>query len=70
MKASDIHIEPFENEVIIRYRIDGKLKTINKIGVESLGSLTTRVKIMAHLDIAEKRIPQDGKIIIKVEDKK
>lgn len=67
MKASDIHIEPFENEVIIRYRIDGKLKTINKIGVESLGSLTTRVKIMAHLDIAEKRIPQDGKIIIKVE---
>ena len=69
LKASDIHIEPFENEIIIRYRIDGKLRTVNKLGIESLGALVTRIKIMAGLNIAEKRIPQDGKIMIKVNDK-
>lgn len=69
LKASDIHIEPFENEIRIRYRIDGKLRTINKLGIESLAPLVTRIKIMAGLNIAEKRIPQDGKIMIKINDK-
>lgn len=66
MRASDIHIEPFEKEIRIRYRIDGELTTINTLGIESLVPLITRIKILANLDIAEKRIPQDGRIITKV----
>lgn len=54
MKTSDIHIEPFENEIRIRYRIDGKLQTVNTLGIESLGPLVTRIKILAGLNIAEK----------------
>lgn len=69
LKASDIHIEPFEHEIRIRYRIDGKLKTINTLGIESLGPLVTRIKIMAGLNIAEKRIPQDGRIMTNVDGK-
>lgn len=64
MKASDIHIEPFENEVRIRYRIDGRLQTVNTLNIESQGSLVTRIKILAGLNIAEKRIPQDGRIVL------
>ncbi len=67
MKASDIHIEPFEHEIRIRYRIDGKLQTVNTLGIESLGPLVTRIKILAGLNIAEKRIPQDGRIMTKVD---
>lgn len=66
MRASDIHIEPYEKEIRIRYRIDGRLTTINTLGIESLAPLITRVKILANLNIAEKRIPQDGRIITKV----
>ena len=66
MRASDIHIEPFETEVRIRYRIDGELQTINILGKESLGPLVARIKILAGLNIAERRIPQDGKIITTV----
>lgn len=66
MKTSDIHIEPFENEIRIRYRIDGKLQTVNTLGIESLGPLITRIKILAGLNIAEKRIPQDGRIMFDV----
>ena len=66
MRASDIHIEPYENLIRIRYRIDGELRTINNIGIESLAPLITRIKILAGLNIAEKRIPQDGRIITKI----
>lgn len=66
MRASDIHIEPFENYIRIRYRIDGELKEINNLGIESLAPLVTRIKILADLNIAEKRIPQDGKIITRI----
>jgi type IV pilus assembly protein PilB len=69
LKASDIHIEPFEYEIRIRYRIDGKLKTVNTLGIESLGPLVTRIKILAGLNIAEKRIPQDGRIMTNVDGK-
>ena len=68
MRASDIHIEPYEKEVRIRYRIDGKLTTVNTLGVESLGPLIARIKILSNLNIAERRIPQDGRIITKVGD--
>jgi type IV pilus assembly protein PilB len=66
MKASDIHIEPFEKEIRIRYRIDGKLQIVNTLGIESLGPLVTRTKILAGLNIADKRIPQDGRIMVNV----
>lgn len=68
MRASDIHIEPYEDEIRIRYRIDGDLHLVNTLDVDSLGPLVTRIKILASLNIAEKRIPQDGRIITKVED--
>lgn len=69
MRASDIHIEPYEKEIRIRYRIDGELITINTLGVESLGPLIARIKILANLNIAEKRQTQDGRIITKIGDK-
>lgn len=66
MRASDIHIEPFEFKIRIRYRIDGVLQTMNELQIESLAALVTRIKIMANLNIAEKRAPQDGRIITKI----
>jgi general secretion pathway protein E len=67
--ASDIHIEPFEKEIRVRYRIDGVMYTAMNPPKRIQGALTSRIKIMAHLDIAEKRVPQDGRIAIKVADK-
>ncbi|AOR24630.1 GspE/PulE family protein [Clostridium taeniosporum] len=69
MNASDIHIEPFENEIRIRYRIDGQLQTVNVLNIDSLAPLITRIKILAGLNIAEKRIPQDGRIMTTIENK-
>lgn len=64
--ASDIHIEPFEKEVRVRYRIDGVMYQTMTPPKRLQGALVSRIKIMANLDIAEKRIPQDGRIDIKV----
>lgn len=61
-RASDIHIEPFENRVRVRYRVDGVLREFSSLERELRGPLTSRFKIMAKLDIAEKRKPQDGRI--------
>ena len=61
--ASDIHIEPFENEIVVRYRIDGKLLTANKLKPHIFQPLVARYKIMSELNIAERRLPQDGKIL-------
>ena len=63
-RASDVHIEPFQSRVRIRYRIDGVLKEIASLEAALLAPLTSRLKIMAGLDIAEKRKPQDGRIAI------
>lgn len=61
--ASDIHIEPMENRVRIRYRVDGSCRELEmKIGKRLQGPIISRVKIMSRLDIAEKRLPQDGQI--------
>lgn len=68
-KASDIHIEPFENYIKIRYRVDGVLKEVLRAPKESAASLAARIKIMATLDISEKRIPQDGRIVTKINEK-
>ncbi len=68
-KASDIHIEPFEKEIKIRYRIDGSLVEQPAPPVKYKRAITSRFKVMARLDIIEKRKPQDGRIKIKVKDK-
>ena len=65
-RASDIHIEPFEHEVLVRFRIDGVLQDKTSVPRRHAGSLASRIKIIGKLDIAEKRIPQDGRIAIKV----
>ncbi len=67
-EASDIHIEPFEKELRVRYRIDGVMHDVMSPPKRIQGALTSRVKIMSHLNIAEKRVPQDGRISIKVAD--
>jgi len=67
--ASDVHIEPFEKELSVRYRIDGVLYEIMKPPKRIQGALVSRIKIMANLNIAEKRIPQDGRIDIRVAGK-
>ena len=68
-KASDIHIEPFEKELVIRFRIDGVLYDIMNPPKRAQNSIISRVKIMAGLNIAEKRLPQDGRIRIKIAGK-
>lgn len=60
--ASDIHIEPFETYVRIRYRVDGRLHELTQTKKEMLNAITTRIKILSNLDIAERRIPQDGRM--------
>ncbi len=67
MRASDIHVEPFEDRLRIRYRIDGVLRTVAEHPAHLHGPLVSRLKIMAGLDIAEKRKPQDGRILVQVE---
>jgi type IV pilus assembly protein PilB len=66
--ASDIHIEPYEKEFRIRYRIDGILYNIMAPPMKYRDAMTSRIKIMAKLDIAEKRLPQDGRIKIRFTD--
>ncbi len=68
-RASDIHIEPYETEIIIRYRIDGILYEVIKPPKRFQSSILSRVKIMAGMNIAEKRLPQDGRIRIKMSGK-
>lgn len=67
--ASDIHIEPREEYVQIRYRIDGVLKEVNKLPRNVLGALVSRIKIMSNLKIDERRVPQDGRFKIRVSGK-
>jgi type IV pilus assembly protein PilB len=66
--ASDIHIEPYEKELRVRYRIDGLLYNIMAPPMKFRDAITSRIKIMSKLDIAEKRLPQDGRIKIRFQD--
>jgi len=68
-RASDIHIEPNDNEVVVRYRIDGNLYRVKTAHRGFLSSIVARVKIEANLNIAEKRLPQDGRITKKIKGK-
>jgi len=68
-KASDIHIEPYERDLVIRFRIDGVLYDIFKPPKKLQNAITSRIKVMANLNIAEKRLPQDGRIPLKLAGK-
>ncbi|WP_233896868.1 type II secretion system ATPase GspE [Pseudomonas sivasensis] len=68
-RASDIHIEPFENQLKVRYRIDGVLHEAEAPPSSSSAAVISRVKIMARLDIAERRLPQDGRIMLRIQGK-
>ncbi|HET7098356.1 MAG TPA: ATPase, T2SS/T4P/T4SS family, partial [Casimicrobiaceae bacterium] len=68
-RASDIHIEPFENRLIVRYRIDGVLHEVESPPRRFSAAVISRIKIMANLDIAERRLPQDGRIRLRVQGK-
>ncbi len=68
-RASDIHIEPFENRLKVRYRIDGVLQEVEAPPARSTAAVISRVKIMAKMNIAERRLPQDGRIMHRVQGK-
>jgi type II secretory ATPase GspE/PulE/Tfp pilus assembly ATPase PilB-like protein len=65
-RAADIHIEPDRQDVRIRYRVDGLLRTVRTLPRSVLAATVSRVKIMADMDITEKRVPQDGRIVLMV----
>ncbi len=66
--ASDIHIEPYEKELRVRYRVDGILYNVMQPPLKFRDAMTSRIKIMSRLDIAEKRLPQDGRIKVRFKD--
>jgi type IV pilus assembly protein PilB len=68
--ASDIHIEPFETVFRVRFRVDGTLKTVMNLPLKIRNAATSRIKIMSKLDIAERRLPQDGRIKLKLSKKR
>ncbi len=68
-RASDIHIEPFENRLKVRYRVDGVLHEVESPPASSTAAVISRIKIMAKLNIAERRLPQDGRIMLRVQGK-
>jgi type IV pilus assembly protein PilB len=68
--ASDVHLEPEENELRIRFRVDGVLKEAAHVPKRMIGAVISRLKIMGELDIAEKRIPQDGRVSVMVDERR
>ncbi|MGE0067806.1 MAG: GspE/PulE family protein, partial [Solirubrobacterales bacterium] len=68
--ASDVHLEPEEGELRIRFRVDGVLKESAHVPKRMIGAVISRLKIMSELDIAEKRVPQDGRVSVSVEDRR
>jgi type IV pilus assembly protein PilB len=70
MRASDIHVEPMEKVVAVRVRIDGLLQDLERLPKWTQGALTSRIKILASLDIAEKRLPQDGRFRVEIDGRR
>ena len=66
-RASDIHIEPQKKEFLVRYRIDGSLQTVRRVPKQFLAPTTSRIKIMAEMDIAERRLPLDGRVALRID---
>jgi protein transport protein HofB len=69
-RASDIHFEPYQHEYRVRFRIDGVLHIVKQIPPENAMQIVTRLKIMAQLDIAERRLPQDGQLTFEIDNQK
>ena len=69
LRASDIHVEPFESRLKVRYRIDGVLEEGESPPANLTAAIISRIKIMAKLNIAERRLPQDGRIVMRVQGK-
>ncbi|WP_243113316.1 GspE/PulE family protein [Romboutsia sp. Marseille-P6047] len=67
-RASDVHIEPFNDYIIIRNRVDGELREVFRLMIELYPALATVIKLKAHMDITEKRLPQDGRVDLKVKN--
>ena len=68
--ASDVHFEPEEKDMRVRFRIDGVLKEVARVPKRMVAGVVSRIKIMSELDIAEKRVPQDGRVAVNVDDRK
>lgn len=68
-RASDVHVEPFENRLVVRYRVDGVMHEVESPPRRLAGAVISRIKIMASLDIAERRLPQDGRIKLRIQGK-
>lgn len=68
-RASDIHIEPFEQQLKVRYRVDGVLQEAEAPPARSSAAIISRIKIMARMDIAERRLPQDGRMMLRIQGK-
>jgi type IV pilus assembly protein PilB len=68
--ASDVHLEPEESELRVRFRVDGVLKEAAHVPKRMIGAVISRLKIMSELDIAEKRVPQDGRVSVAVEERR
>ena len=68
--ASDVHLEPEEGELRVRFRVDGVLKEAAHVPKRMIGAVISRLKIMSELDIAEKRVPQDGRVSVAVEERR
>ena len=68
--ASDIHLEPYKESFRIRFRQDGLLMEIAKLAIETSSSINSRLKVLANLDISERRVPQDGRFNLSVDEKK
>jgi general secretion pathway protein E len=67
MRSSDIHLEPFDGDLVVRYRVDGVLREVEAPPAASAAAVVSRIKVMSNLNIAERRLPQDGRIKMRVE---
>ena len=67
-RASDIHIEGFSDATVVRYRVDGRLRTVHRLEADRFAAVASRVKIMANLNIMERRLPQDGRLTVHLDE--
>jgi type IV pilus assembly protein PilB len=65
-RASDVHIEPQDHDLVVRFRVDGLLHEVQKLPKWTQGSIVSRIKVLSNLDIAEKRAPQDGRLVLQI----
>jgi len=69
-RASDVHIEPQDHDLVIRFRVDGLLREVQKLPKWTQGSIVSRIKVLSNMDIAEKRAPQDGRLMLQIANRR